>query len=217
VKSSDFGTMETWKGSQHISNSFSGDSDANGYAIAPRVYLTYGRVEFALGLQYSHFRDEVTGSQRGDGTLSWSYEGQDAIGDWTYTGTFASHGERSFEFTTTVVSLPVATRFKVTDRLELRAGAQYVRTDRKTKSRNSSRVDEQYVIRDRNGHVIRQGPGTQGSDASESWEETDGTTYYRLGAGYQATENLQFDLLFSQSQGGGVDTSVVYASAVLAF
>lgn len=220
VKRSDSGRTERWKGSQSVENSFSGDSDADGYSVAPRVYLTYGGVEFALGFDYAHLRDEVTGSQRGEGRMSWSYDdgnGARDAGDWTYAGSFTSHGERSFEFTTTVVSLPVATRFRVTDKLELRAGAAYVRTDTETKRSGSTREDELYTITDGTGSIIGQGPGTQGGDERESEESTEGTTYYRLGAGYRATENLQFDLLFSQSTGGGVDTSVVYASAVFAF
>jgi len=208
---------ETWQGTQHLLHSFDGDGEATSYSVAPRLYLSYGAAEFALGLAYTSTRDEVDGKQRSDGTMSWSHaDGRD--GDWIYEGSTTARGDRSLEFSKTVVSFPVATRFKVTDKLELRAGAEFTQVTERTKTSITAREDEQFTIRDSAGRLLREGPATRGSTDTTSLESSSGTTRYRLGAGYRATENLQFDLLFSRSRGdGGVDTTVVYASAVLAF
>ncbi|HEY6000689.1 MAG TPA: hypothetical protein VI078_15490 [bacterium] len=210
---------DTWLGSQHVANTFSGDSDRTGYSLTPRVYLTYGTVEFALGVGVSHLSDDVSGTQRGAGTMSWSYDDGSGLGsDFSYAGTTTTRSDRSLEYTATVLSFPVAARFRVTDKLELRAGAEFVQTDSRTKRSESTRADEEFAITDGRGNVLRQGPATRGIAEADVEERTVSATHYRLGAGYRVTDNLQFDLLFSRSAGdGAVDTTAVHASAVFAF
>ena len=232
-------TPETWEGTQVFDNTWSGDWEQNSYIVEPRVYLTYGPVDFSLGVAYSSEKEEVSGRTRNDATYSWSYENGDGAKtalDWTCAGSYTSYADWNFETKETAWSFPVATRFKVTDKLTLRAGARFSRTTTEMDETDSfaGTDDDKWTITDGTDTVVAAGANgyvdaaglIQPYDAThetartaESHETTIDTTDYSLGLGYQVTEHLVFDLMFKgeQDSRGGVDTETVWASVTLAF
>ena len=128
---------------------------------------------------------------------------------------------------------PVAVQFKITDKLTARAGSIFTRTKTKYEESSSSvtRVSEQYSVTNGAG-VTTYGPEVQTisgtnsaydydanrSTAAYGYDTTRDSTEYRLGLGYQVSEHLAFDLMFSDdSNGRGADTEVIYFSGTLAF
>ncbi len=230
-------TPETWNGTQAFDNKFNGTNKVTEYYVEPRVYFTYGPVDFSLGVGYARSKDEMSGRTNENGSTSWAYDNGDGIAnaaDWTATYQETSHYDMNYEGKTTTWSFPVATKFKVTDKLTFRAGARYSRinTVQEYNETDPMTDDASATITDGTGAIIGAGPGvyipaggvltpydpTHGTSRyGDCHETTVDVTSYRLGCGYQPTEHLQFDLMFDTAAGGGVNTTVVYASAVLAF
>jgi hypothetical protein len=77
------------------------------------------------------------------------------------------------------------------------------------------------------GHKTTYDADTYTNRSSYDYDETVDITEYRLGLGYQVTENLTFDLMFKETDSdgyngdpdgrGGVDARTVWGSVVLAF
>jgi long-subunit fatty acid transport protein len=139
----------------------------------------------------------------------------------------------------------VAAEFDVTDKLTFRAGAAYYHRNRETKETTTyaDREDENWTAREtKSGDKLGVGPqelfkdtpspgdiGTAyqaektGRTYTTELDETDDWTTYHLGLGYQFTENLQFDLMWTKddcsdcSGNSGVDLDEVFASITLAF
>lgn len=231
---------QTWRGSQSFDNSWDGDWDEDGYSVEPKVFLSYGPVLFGLGVGYSRVEEELNARQRCDMTGTWSYDDGDGVStaaDWTAAGSYTAYHDWDIQQTETTWAFPVAVRFGVTDKLTIRAGAEYRRVNTEedwSYAFIDTAQDDLYTITDGTGTVVRAGVdnyvdagGTlRPYDASseinrvaESSDDTHDHTDYRLGLSYQATEHLTFELMYDSESNspGGVNTKVVYGSAVLAF
>jgi hypothetical protein len=228
-------------------NTFSGDWDRTHWSVEPRVYLTYGAVEFSLGVGYSYLKEEENYRQWETATSTFSYDNgvdvDDDTNDWTATAGRTSYYDYDGEYKTTSWSFPVATRFKVTDKLTLRAGARFTRMnfDDKYKYSDVNYTDESFEATngagdkiagpeyqvDADGNVTPYDYDTSTSRSSSKYDDTVDISEYRLGLGYQVTENLTFDLMFKETASdgdtgdphgrGGVDARTVWGSVVLAF
>jgi len=220
---------QTWAGLENFDNTWSGDWDEHGYSVEPKVFLTYGPVLFGLGIGYHQTKEELKARQRSDMTGSWAYDdgdGSSDADDWIASAGYTSYHDWDIEATETTWSFPVAVRFNVTDKLTFRAGAEFgrVKTEEDWSYTVVGTEGELGTITDGTGAEVDVGnllydPTSEIDRAAESLEEIHDYTEYRLGLAYQATDHLTFELMFdSEAQSaGGVDTKVVYASAVLAF
>jgi len=240
--------IETWTSDERYDDRYSGDWDADFWKVEPRVYLTYGPVEFSLGVGYEQHEYDSDYRQFSTRTSSFSYDNGDDVdddtNDWTAEASRDGYEDVDEEWETTAWTFPVATRFKVTDKLTFRAGARYTRQklewDRTVSDFNDT--DEFYELTLGDGTVVEAGPeyevdsdGVISAYDRDTYEERDNDetedtidiTEYRLGLGYQVTENLTFDLMFKETKSdsdtgnpygrGGVDVRTVWASVVLAF
>jgi hypothetical protein len=239
---------ETEMAEEFYDDTFSGDWDVTHWRVEPRVYLTYGPVEFSLGVGYSYSKEEEDWRHWERATASFSYddgdEEADDTDDWTAEAEVTSYWDGDYECETTSWSFPVATRFKVTDKLTFRAGARFTRmqVEEETKYSDVNSTDESYELTLGDGTVVDAGPeyqedadniisaydyDTSTSRSSYDYDTTVDITEYRLGLGYQVTENLTFDLMFKETDSddwsgdphgrGGVDVRTVWGSVVLAF
>ena len=230
---------ETSTGYEFYDNTYAGDWEETEYYVEPRVLLTYGLVEFRLGVGYSQEKSESDYRTKQNAVSNFSFDDGDGVdtgNDWTAVAGYTGYYNNSNDTKETAWSFPVATRFKVTDKLTLRAGACYTRS--KTESNGSSstvsRENEYMTVTDGTGEVVDAGPqheettggvisaydyDTSESRSASNYEDTVDTTDYSLGLGYQVTEHLAFDLMFKgeQNNRGGVDTETIWASVTLAF
>ena len=230
---------ETAKGYEFYDNTYAGDWEQTDYYVEPRVYLTYGPVEFRLGVGYSQEKYESDSHRKQNAKSEFTFDdgdGVDTAADWTADAGYTGYYNTSDDAEETAWSFPVATRFKVTDKLTLRAGACYTRTNFEENESSSEvrRENEHMTVTDGTGEVVAVGPASEETTggvisaydrdtykyrSAGNDESTVDTTDYSLGLGYQVTEHLAFDLMFKgeQNNRGGVDTETIWASVTLAF
>jgi hypothetical protein len=231
---------ELYRADEVFDNTFDGDWDLDAYHVEPRVYLSFDAVRFSLGVGYAREERDRDWVTRRDATSTLSYNDGDGVvsgdaDDWTASATRVDYSTTDWEEEITTWSFPVATEFDVTDKLTLRAGARFSRIKIEEESDSYSFDEEtkgQVTLGDGTivafdaSQVLTAGgsptpydPNTNTVSTSGDEEDTEDRTDYRLGLGYQATENLAFDLMFagSDADNGGVDMRTVWASVVLAF
>lgn len=226
---------ETWNG---LSN---GDSEEYGWEIEPRVYLTFDRVRFALGVGYEYEKEEENGTTRMDKSVLYTYDdndGVDTVDAWKrFEGSWTEYEHYDVDTETTTWRFPVAAEFDVTDKLTFRAGAAYSRTHREHEEKrrvDEERQGENYTSTDETGKVLAVGPDQyyatatatptaydatkRGESSIYKYDSTSDVTSYNLGLGYTFTENLKCDLMWTgKGDNGGVDMSEVFASVTLSF
>lgn len=237
---------QVWNDTQTYHNNIDGDWDSSFYRVEPRVYLTYGRVLFSLGVGYSNEDYDADWTTKQNAEEYWSYIDGDAEpsdpDDFAGAAYATSQFKEGEESEVTTWSFPVACEFGITEKLTIRAGARFSREKVETEYdfEEAETKDIEFQSWETNGDgspSFHNAPGFEPPGAgineartpydpnqeqyrfNKDEEETIDRTDYRLGLGYQATENLGFDLMFagSDADNGGVDTRTVWASVVLAF
>jgi len=213
----------------------SGDYENTSWAIEPRLYVNFDKVRFAAGLGYSQSEHDWDGSMAYDKTSHYEYEDvlEEAY-NMSFDGSWTGRQDFTGEETTTVLRLPVAVEFDITEKLVARAGAAYYRIHNEEKRVDNQviRENEEWIEYDNNGNVVDVGfhefqnsdsdsdtPYDRvafGSGATTECESTRDFTTYNLGLGYYFTENLQFDLMFS-GESGWVDSSTLFCSFTIIF
>ena len=229
---------ETLTGSETWNSSSKGDYEEDSWAIEPRVYLTFDKVRFSLGVGYHYSKEDWDGTERADKSVNYTYDNGDGVADvadWTFAGSWTGFANYDGTEKTKSWRFPVATEFDITDKLTLRAGAAYYRTRIKLKENwdEGERINEKYTQTDGTGTVIAVGPEAYSATAAADPEAYDSdvhevtdtyksdrtldSTTYHLGLGYTFTENLKCDLMWSGTDGGSVDTNQLFASVTLTF
>ena len=228
-----------------------GDWDSYYYSIDPKLFMKFRKVDFSLGVGYAKSKYEWETRTENRQTGRWSLD-QNTNGDLSDANDFSAlrsrvswiegNGQSSYS----TWSFPVAAVFKVTDKLSIRAGAIYGRSQIEVNSitrnlgDNASANFRQVVgqgaaaatintapnrSQQPNGTILAYDP-TYALAVTGGGDDRDRIDYsrYRLGLSYQVSENLNFDLMFQQIDGddatgndGSVSLEEVFASITLAF
>jgi len=235
--------VQTWtyyeRQNQHTED---GDYDIDTWRIEPRVYLTFDKVNFSLGAGYRNMDEEAEWTETRDVFARYKYNinDGDATRDRVLEGGYTDERidyDRDVQIETW--RFPVAAEWMVTDKLTMRAGAAYYRQkiDATESSVHQNDLNERWEVRDGAGDLANSNPtgpedqylysgddprpydaDTYVENDKDSFELTTDWTTYHLGLGYQFTENLQFDLMFTNYGGlGGVDLDEAFASITIAF
>ena len=225
-----------WTSSTRWDGSSKGDFEETEWEIEPRVYLTFDKVRFAMGMGYHYSREEWDGTEKRNYSSTSTYDDGDGVAtaaDYTSVSSSTGYVNLDGEEKTTRWRFPVATEFDLTDKLTLRAGAAYYRVhvESKETETEAEHQDNTYTYTNGAGNVIV-GPeeyyATAAADPTLYDDDVEGSTYtekedrtfdyttYHLGLGYTFTENLKCDLMWSGS-GGAVDTNTLFASVTLTF
>jgi len=232
----------SWSGWELWDGRSRGDYESTSWSIEPRLYIDFDKVRFSAALGYAQNEDEWDGTMTLDKTAYYAFRDNivDLIPDppeslaWTFEGSWTGVQDFKGEETTTIVRLPVAAEFDITNKLTARAGAAYYRVhnEQKRTDEQTIREDERWTIKDENGVVQDVGPevylltaggtGTPydddawGCSLTQEYDETYDYTTYHVGLGYYFTDNLQFDLMFT-GMSGWVDSSMLYGSFTIIF
>ena len=225
-----------WTSSKRWDGSSKGDFEETEWEIEPRVYLTFDKVRFALGVGYYYSEEEWDSTEKRNYSSTYTYDDGDGVATIAdYTGVSSSTGYANYdgEEKTTRWRFPVATEFDLTDKLTLRAGAAYyrVRAESKETETEAEHQNETSIYTDGAGNVfvgpeqyyataaadpVAYDADAEGATYTEKSDQTFDYTTYHLGLGYTFTENLKCDLMWSGS-GGSVDTTELFASVTLTF
>jgi hypothetical protein len=225
-------------------NRFSGSADQSNYSLFQRAWMTFKDVKFSLGMNYNVTDNDISGTTRGDFSMTQVFDDGDGVAnatDNTTQSSWTSYQSINNSRETTTITLPVATTFKLTDKLTARAGAQFSRTSvKRTYSETGIGVTNRTgTVTDGTGTVTAAGGGANSNifyvDANGvpqavdprlvnnntfavSQETTTDATGYRLGLGYQYSENLNCDLMFTSSgNNGAANSSLLFGSITLTF
>ena len=200
---------------------FSGKVDEDQYyRLGFKGYYDFStNVGFAFGLFYEPHKTEtdtpytvstnniIRYDSNGDGDLN-DYDPLNNINDYirTQTGTYSMRYKKTIE--EDAISIPVAVEFKTTDRLTIRAGAQYKLVRSKTEESRRYVSGSQQITTTTtyaSGEVeVTQNDYQIPPDTKSSNSYTASSTEYRLGLGYMVSENLDFSLMAGVQDREGV-------------
>ena len=158
----DIDEWHRWNVYESYDLSAKGDRDEDHWSVQPRVYLTFDKVNFALGAGYEYIDQDWKCKARRDKQVQYTYN--DSIDDvpwlagdlfpagsgntWTLVGSWEGEERYKGDAQVDIWTFPVATEFMVTDRLTLRAGASYTReyVESKQEVAVGSKENEQWTV-----------------------------------------------------------------------
>ncbi|MCK5850070.1 MAG: hypothetical protein KAH23_04080 [Kiritimatiellae bacterium] len=218
-------------------NKQTGDIEETSFLIAPKVYFTYGIAQFSLGVSYQKFEQERNEKYVSGGSKNihryYDYTTND-LTHWTESVSIYGDYTDSWDSESEFWSFPIGVLVSLSDKWTFRAGAEYAHVDYMSKSNGTSYSSPQSITTtyDAAGTVTNVSSGSGYHNAAGDWVPYDTTntkstdsyknegtshyTTYRLGLGYQMSENVNLDLSF-EGNSGAVDTDQLFASITFAF
>jgi hypothetical protein len=149
-----------WNVYEKYDLSAKGSRDEDHWSVEPRVYLTFDKVNFALGAGYEYIDQDWKCNARRNKEVQYTYYDSTPdvawlAGDpfpggntWTLVGSWTGEEVYKGDAQVDIWTFPVATEFMVTERLTLRAGASYTRehVESKQKVTVGTKENEQWTV-----------------------------------------------------------------------